>query len=625
MNDVYFSMVKVKGYRGRNFTLKMNPRGQNTVFVMDGNTGKTTIIELLRWCFKYPQSEAIEKFSHMWAHPAHVLDESKKGNMVCEINVHFTAFDEAGQEHFYQFKRVTEGESDPNNKPTTDKITKIYDTLEIDHGKNVYEGDEVYAYISSEFRFDGCADYFCFDGEKAREVMQLSSDSTKIADLLFLVNQRATHPKIEEYKQKLNKLRERVLEEAKAKISDKALELSIGKLKNKLADLRRAENENVELERQIAYHSLAFQQLKDKAKEAQDQITMAKTNELVERSEFETAKQNFANRIIEKRRLIYASGLKWISADVAYSINQIKTQVKEKGKLPEPYREDLIHNCLASGSCEICGRDLDEPAKERVKRLGRQVAPHEVHVFLSSDLLMYPSAFDSEKEYKNIKDLLGEYNKLDNRIKSIKLSKENTQLISDRESLDSQISSMSDKIVDLKHHEEDLDEWINKFKNEVKELRDKNDALKENKIILDKIDESLNIVDSAGDKIKSKTIDIISSVISEGVSSVLGPKFTAKLSETDGLMLGEDGFYGRERGGYSGRLILSYCFAEAMTLIDPIIVDTPSGNIGSQREELARHLIANHRQVVLMCLPTELNDFAPIISPNTINIENLGD
>jgi hypothetical protein len=87
-------------------------------------------------------------------------------------------------------------------------------------------------------------------------------------------------------------------------------------------------------------------------------------------------------------------------------------------------------------------------------------------------------------------------------------------------------------------------------------------------------------------------------------------------------MLGEDGFYGKEKGGYSGRLILSYCFAEAMTFIDPIVVDTPVGNIGSQREKLAAHLSANHKQVILLCLPTEINNFAPLVSPKLIEIQN---
>jgi hypothetical protein len=51
-----------------------------------------------------------------------------------------------------------------------------------------------------------------------------------------------------------------------------------------------------------------------------------------------------------------------------------------------------------------------------------------------------------------------------------------------------------------------------------------------------------------------------------------------------------------------------------MTLIDPIIIDTPSGNVGTHREALARHLAANHKQVICLCLPTELDKFAPFLS-----------
>jgi hypothetical protein len=144
-------------------------------------------------------------------------------------------------------------------------------------------------------------------------------------------------------------------------------------------------------------------------------------------------------------------------------------------------------------------------------------------------------------------------------------------------------------------------------------------------VILDKINESIQIIDNAAENIKLKATEIISNVISEGVTSILGPKFSAKLSQKEGLMLGENGFFGKEKGGYSGRLVLSYCFAEAMTMVEPIIVDTPAGNIGDARKKLAEHLVANHRQVILLCLPTELENFASIVSTRepteVINLE----
>lgn len=621
MDNIHFSFMKVAGYRGRHFILKMNPLGQNTIFIMDGNTGKTTTIELLRWCFHYPESQATNRFTHMWVVPAHVLDDTKKGPQTCEITVQFTAMDDDDNEHFYQFKRVTEGESDPNNKPTSDKITKISDTLEIDHGKDAKRGDEVHEYLKRAFRFNECVDYFCFDGEKARDIMQLSSNSEKIDDLILLVNQRATHPRIEEYKQRLNGLRNRVLEEAGAKVSSQALAINLGKLKARISDLRAVEKERDQLKQDIAAHSLALKTFEDRYKELQEKITTAKAEELVQRTRYEIQMQGKTNEVMEKRRLIYALGYQWICTD-ANAINWVKTHVKEKGKLPEPYRQDLIQNCLASGCCEICGRSLDKASKERIKGLERQVAPHEVHEFLSYDLKERQPAFDSEKERRDIKRLIEECNRLDNKMKSIKLSEEDAQLISEKEFVEQEINATNGKIINLQRDLKEREDWIKGLNEEVQKLQNQNTTLKEYKIILDKIDESINIVVAAGEKIRSKTIDIIGGVISEGVQSILGPKFSARLSSTEGLMLGEDGFYGRERGGYSGRLILSYCFAEAMTLVDPIIVDTPSGNIGSQRANLAQHLVENHRQIILMCLPTEIADFGPIISPKPIPIAN---
>ena len=124
---------------------------------------------------------------------------------------------------------------------------------------------------------------------------------------------------------------------------------------------------------------------------------------------------------------------------------------------------------------------------------------------------------------------------------------------------------------------------------------------------------------------KEKTIDIISAVLSESISSILGPSFSANFSRDHGLLLGENDQFSPEIGGMSGRIILAYCFAEAMTLIDPIIIDTPSGNVGSHRQPLGTHLSANHNQVICLCLPTETTDFAPYISKSFIPIENRGE
>lgn len=614
MNNVHFSLVKVGGYRGRNFTLKMNHKGQHTVFIMDGNTGKTTTIELLRWCFRYPQSEAENKFEHMWARPAHVLDDTKKGHQVCEITIQWTASDDVDKEHFFQFTRVTEGEFEHDYQPVGDKITKITDNLEIDHGSQVLTGDNVHDYMAREFRFNECAEYFCFDGEKAREVMQLASDSGKINLLLELVNRRTTHPKLEEYKEKLNGLRERVLSEARARITDHALKISLGKLNGKIGELRQTERYYNETNRDITVHSLALRQLRDQYDQLEDQITKAKAKELIERNKYETEQKDISRQIKEKRSRIYEDSQEWVSADVMDAVNRVKAEVKEKGKLPEPYRRDLIQSCLLSGICEICGRRLDKPSEQRVRQLERQVAPHEVHVFLSSDFTISASALDHKLQYESIIELVKKSEELGTRIRSIKLSERDEQLVAERDSLNTRITDLTSKVTRLQIDAADLKELINKLRGEVKDLEEKNAALRENKIILDKIDESIKIIDDAAEKIKVRATEIISDVISEGISSILGPNFSAKLSQEEGLMLGEDGFYGKEKGGYSGRLILSYCFAEAMTLVDPIIVDTPVGNIGSQREKLADHLIANHKQVILMCLPTEISNFAHVIS-----------
>jgi hypothetical protein len=174
-----------------------------------------------------------------------------------------------------------------------------------------------------------------------------------------------------------------------------------------------------------------------------------------------------------------------------------------------------------------------------------------------------------------------------------------------------------------------IDKEIERNKNDIAAY-DRDIGILENQIeqidefrsIIDSIKKTKEIIEKTQNILKETTTKIISDVLSESVSSILGPEFSAQFSKEKGLLLGENGRYSPEGGGMSGRLILSYTFAETMTLIDPIIIDTPSGNVGTHREALAKHLAANHKQVICLCLPTELENFAPFLSENTITVKN---
>jgi hypothetical protein len=288
MNNLHFSAIKVSNYRGRNFTLKMNDCGENTVFRMDGNTGKTTTIELLRWCFGYPESKSLGTFRHMWHNPAHILDDTKKGPQECEISIFFSAYDNAKQVHHFQFKRTARGIHDESAPPLNERIISIQDTLEIDRGDDLKTGDEVFGYLSEQFRLNDCVEYFCFDGEKAREVMQIASDSRSISILLGMVNRRTTHPKLEEYKQKLNALRARVLEEAKSRITDRALERSMNELTSTIKEIETAQEEIDNFKHENESKTLALNQIFEESQQVQKLITETQVKEMVELNRLQT-------------------------------------------------------------------------------------------------------------------------------------------------------------------------------------------------------------------------------------------------------------------------------------------------------------------------------------------------
>jgi hypothetical protein len=623
MNDAHFIEIDISGFRGRFFNLKMKPRGKHTVFIMDGNTGKTTTIELLRWCFKHVESKSLNKFQHMWYENAYVLDHNILGQQTCKIEIIFSAMEGELESHF-RFKREVKGEYIKGYDKTDEKIEYIKDILDIDNGREILDGDKALNKLTELFRFNDCAEYFCFDGEKAREIMQLTSNSDKIRQLLEIINTRVTNKKIYDLKEQLINLRDRIYSETKSRTTDRSIQNNINTLTTLQNDNKYDTRRLNDLTAEKKAFDFLIQNGDEEYKNLESQIESTKQQNLIQTIRLNKDLEINELKIKAKRNEIYLNTSEWViyEPEIIELVNKIKLNIRETGKLPEPYRMDLINACLKYNKCQICNRDLTDDLKEHVKKLGLQIASTEVQAYLSNDINLPLSNKVPLEIMNNVNTLFTERQTFNTTLKAIQLTKEDTEKINKMNSIKSDIEIYKSRREETLKTMGIFETSIKERTEEINILENKIMILQENKIILDKITESLKNIDKAEDQIKNRVLNIISDVISEGVKSILGPSFSAKLSLEDGLMLGEDNFYGKERGGYSGRLILSYCFAEAMTLIDPIIVDTPSGNIGSHREALAQHLARNHKQVILLCLPTEVEKFAPYISEDIITIVN---
>jgi DNA sulfur modification protein DndD len=622
MSDVHFHEISIKGFRGRNFNLKMNPRGQHTVFIMDGNTGKTTTIELLRWCFRFKETDAVNKFEHMWEVPAHIFDDTKKGHQICTIEIIFSAFDN-NNEHLFKFQRTAEGEYDPNYSKIGDKVKSIHDFLEVDKGKEVYSHDSAFEYLDKNFRFKDCHEYFCFDGEKAREIMQITGNPEKIIRLMESIESRTKHLPLQIIRTHLETLRQEIHELARSRITDRAIQKNCTELEKKENERKLAEKEISKIDLEIRANVQAISNLNEELNQKNKKIIEEKVKNLITKNNFENKQKQIVVDINNKRYQIYKNYKNLFWSENLDITNKIKSEIKERGRLPEPYRENLIQDCIRERKCQICNRPLDENAINSIKNLERQIAPHSVQIFLEKPFSIPQNEMDLDAIRDEIENLINEYNDLEIKINSLNLSDEEIQKISELDKIKEQISEFESNAVKFSRDKEDLEELVRTLKKEKSELEKKIGILQENKYILDAIDRAMEILDQTEEQIKNTAIEIIGQAISSGISSILGPTFSARLSQKDGLLLGENNVYTTGKGGYSGRLILAYCFAEAMTLIDPIIIDTPVGNIGSHRKALANHLMKNHKQIILFCLPTEINDFGNIISQNPIEIKNI--
>jgi len=624
-SSIRFSYIDVEGYRGRNFKLDLDPSKSQHVFVMDGNTGKTTLIELLRWCFNYKESNAEGNFRHMFADPAHVMDwDFPDEEQECIIEI---GFSKKGQD--YVFKRTTKGtysieKDQEDEKGTGDMIESISDTLEIDRGSEVYQGDKVNE-ILNELRISPSADYFLFDGERAREYMLYASDKKEVHNLVEAINKRVTPRRLTTYKQKLNELQKRIYDELGSKASKQGQTRIFNKINDIKREIKKAEKEKTDFEDEIKIRRRKVLEFENRVEELDKKIIDSKSEELEKRHDLEKKINTLKTEIASKRENIIGNLLEILSSEKNFNlIEDIKENIREKGRLPEPYREDLIDICLNSDppTCEICDRELDEESKEKVKKLREQVAPHDIQNFLTAEVHKDNKKYDMGELNKKINEDLEEYEDLVGELESLDLSEKEEKLINERDEKREKIREFESEIGDYEGEVEAIESLIEEKKEEKKELEKKSKMLKQYRMVLDEIESAKEAIQITKGEIKDETIDIISDTLAESVNYILGDDFSARLTE-DSLLLGQNDRFHREVGGMSGKLILSYCFAESMTEVNPMIIDTPVGNIDdSVREKLSEHLITNHNQIILLCLPTELDYFIDPMNPQKEYVEN---
>ncbi len=546
---IRFQTIRIRGFRGRNFDLDMSKGGPHSVFVLDGNTGKTTTIELLRWCFMFKESDAIGKFRHMWANPAHVLDFVKSGKQECFIQVEFT--DEA--DNHYKFERRVIGKhnrSKENDPSRGDSIKSLSDSLEINRGQDAFAGDKVNAFLNDQFKLRSSAEYFCFDGEKARDMIRMAS--SRAPELIDLIRARTTHTQVQAYLDSLQDLKDRLLLDTNATLSDRAQKRLITQIRDKKKDRDESAARIAFLKDEKAVCERQVEELCAEIKQITERIQDAKSETVRRRMELEKKRYDLKLEMSMLRNEVFQRHKDWVLVESLDFINETKERIRERGKLPEPYHQDLIEACLEEPpTCQICNRPLDEESLNHVKLLGKQIASHEVQKFLTTELAGEESEYNIGKVRKRIIELVKLLKGIDSEYGRIALTSEEESLFNERLEKEGQERQFNVTLGETKQDLKVEKELLEMYNDQLNELYKKSSMYKKNKPLLERIEQLQKALELAHDNMRKRTIEVIGEVISKAVTGILGKGFSAILTEEQGLMLGEDGIFGPEVGGYS--------------------------------------------------------------------------
>ncbi len=623
MAQIKYKSITVKGYRGRIFKLEVPSGVNHAVFVMHGNTGKTTIIELLRWCFTFKESEANGTFRHMWDNPAHLLDFLKEGvRQICSIIIEFRD----DEDNIYKFERKTIGryeKAKAKERSKGDVIESIKDSLEINRGGEVIVGDNVNQFLNKKFKLSDSAEFAFFDGEKARNMMIIAT--TDVKQLIRIVEKRSTHNQLSDYFKKLKYLRERLLEEAQASLTDRAEKTRQTKYKKRIEERNNFQTRIDETNLEIDALEVNIRHLQVEIALLHEGIVNLKSVEVRKKTQLEFDIKELKRNVNNSREIIFSKYNDLIKLQSYDFFNEVKGLLRERGGLPSPYREDLIKSCLEHKppTCIVCGNDLNDEGIKRVTELGKQVASNDTQIFLMEEYdEPNQDLYDFSDARKNILKYLDDLENKMQEMEDITLRPEELEIFHNHEKKRAELSRLT-QLLGVRGAELKVEEnRLIKIEEDIGIIEESIASLSKKKPVLEKINETERILKTAEKKMRDRTIEVIGNVISKAVNNILGENFSAELTEEHGLMLGEDGYTGSEVGGYSGRLILTYLFAEAMSQVSPIIIDSPVGNVGAERKALAKHLKKNHSQVILLCLPTELSEFAEFFDTDIIEINN---
>jgi len=611
----------------KNIEINFNKNSENDLYIIIGKngTGKTNILNAINWCLYNEEPHLSKNSQQLPLVNLKSVEETEEEENIC---VQVEIWVEISENEYYIFTRKSTYKIYKNEKVEKYPI-KQQTEFEVKYtnekgNTNIIQNDEADFYVE-RFVPKAIREFFFFDGERLDSYFK-EATAERIRHTITLISQvDLLENRIEE---RLYDILKEFRKEAGRK-NPSINETNTNLEKNECALTSLEENIKV-CKKQIDISKKIIEGYIEKLRGIPDiEILEKELQELKISNKRE--KTTLDNKIEEKQDLLFEYGknvILWPA--IEKSIQIIKEKRKNK-EIPPIINKNLIEEILKNEVCSICGRQLDNDSKGRVRKLFEEIR-------LSSDITMQLS--NMENPLYLIEEEIKEFRKKNNSLtQDIKNYDKILQNIGDKiEEIDKKMSHFNswkikewyeerkknEQIYDdnqkklgvLERSKKDLSKTIEDLNNQLKEEIEKSEKFKKIRKQIDFCAKSLDIVRKTKEIIREKTREKIQAETNKNFFKLLWKKRTFKdinINKDYNInLIHSMGYECLGTIGAAERELLALSFTLALHTISgfdsPILVDTPVARVADEhRENLGKIFleISKKKQIILLFTSAE--------------------
>lgn len=385
--------------------------GRNiTIIHAENGVGKTALLNAVNWAF-------FEKLTSNFRNPKNLINDTaqKEGKVSCSVEIEF----EEDGVNFWLLRRF--------DKKTRKSVVKIHKMDGSTWGSELPEAELVINSILPK----EMSEYFFFQGEGSNAVDSGNNQGNLAKSIRNILGFKVAENLLDSLASRQLSIRKKKAALDTSGESTK-LELAIQKdereLEAKLKDMLSAEDRKPQLEHQI-------EETEEQLSKIQNKDLFRLKKEESEASRRLTTLKDKKNKLLrDKYSKIAKYGWAVFGSEFAKTSLDFIDESELKGRIPEPYNQQLIIDLLEATKC-ICGRSLEEGSDEYkniTSLLAKAANPKLLQRLRGINAQINAIQMTAKDAYQDISDSVSNYDDTDEQIQQLehKLTNLHQQIIS---------------------------------------------------------------------------------------------------------------------------------------------------------------------------------------------------